>query len=324
VNALMCPSFFKTKVPELHATRWYNSPPLKWKELQGKVVLVDFMTYSCVNCVRTFPHMRYLWSQLKEQGLVIIGVQSPEFQFEKDFRNIEDAIKRHGLEYPIAVDNDYAIWNAFGNQYWPQQWFIDRDGVIRHMRAGEGGEQEIEEWVLRLLKEAGRESKLESGSHQELVRSSEPITSETYCGFLRNTGMGNPAACDANGRCVYRDKDSEHQLGVIYLEGQWKQSEEFLEHGGALTGHILLRFKATEVNLVMTADAPVEVEVKLDGAPVPNESAGADIRNNSGRTIMVVDRQDMYQMVRSKVPELHELTISVQAPGLRCYAYTFG
>lgn len=94
MNALMCPSFFKTKAPELSATRWYNSPPLKWKELRGKVVLIDFMTYSCVNCVRTFPHMRYLWSQLKEQGLVIIGVQSPEFQFEKDFHNIEDAIKR--------------------------------------------------------------------------------------------------------------------------------------------------------------------------------------------------------------------------------------
>ena len=192
------------------------------------------------------------------------------------------------------------------------------------MRAGEGGEQEIEEWILRLLKEAGRESKLESGPHQELVRRSEPITAETYCGFLRNTGMGNPAVYDANGKCVYHDKDSEHQLGVIYLEGQWKQSEEFLEHEGALSGHILLRFQAAEVNLVMTADAPVEVEVKLDGAPLSNEFVGADVANRSGRTIMIVDRQDMYRILQSEIPELHELKISTQAPGLRCYAYTFG
>ena len=320
----MSPTFFRAKAPEFMATRWYNSPPLTWKDLNGKVVMVDFMTYSCVNCVRTFPHMRYLWSQLKDKGLVIIGVQTPEFQFEKDFRNIGDAIKRHGLDYPIAVDNDYEIWSAFGNQYWPEQWFVGKDGTIRHMRAGEGGELEIEEWILRLLGEGGQEVKLDGGTHRELVRRAEPITTETYCGFLRNTGMGNPADCDANGRCAYRDRDTSHQLGVIYLDGQWKQVEEFLEHEGDQTGYILLRFQAAEVNLVMTANTPIEAEVMLDATPLPANSAGADIIDRSGRTIVNVNRQDMYQLFQSDAPELHELKISTQAPGLRCYAYIFG
>jgi hypothetical protein len=269
--------------------------------------------------------MRYLWSKLKDEGLMIIGVQTPEFQFEKDFRNIEDAIKRHGLEYPIAVDNDYEIWNAFGNQFWPEQWFVGQDGAIRHMRSGEGGELEIEEWILRLLKEGGRELRLEGGPHQELVRRSEPITAETYCGFLRNTGMGNPADCDANGRCSYRDKDLEHQLGVIYLDGQWKQGEEYLEHEGDQAGHILLRFQAAEVNLVMTADAPVEVEILLDGAAPPVSLIGADVTDRSGRMVVNVKRQDMYRLFHSTSPELHELKILTdRTPGFRCYAFTFG
>lgn len=320
----MSPLFFKAKAPELHATQWFNSPPLTMAQLRGKVVLIDFMTYSCVNCVRTFPHMRYLWSRLKDHGLVIVGVQTPEFQFEKDIRNIEDAIKRHGLEYPIAVDNDYQIWNALGNHYWPAQHFIDKDGNIRHMRAGEGGDAEIEEWLARLLKEAGYDAQLDAGVHEEEVHMLEPTTLETYCGFLRNTGMGNPANCNANGKCTYQDKDRTHQTGVVYLDGGWKQSEEYLEHDDDGRGYILLPFQAREVNLVMTSDVPQEVELWLDDSPVPNGLAGADVRFEGAKSLARIDRQDMFRLIKGKDVERHELKVLSSRSGLRVYAYTFG
>lgn len=318
------PLFPKAKAPELRATRWFNSPPLTMAQLRGKVVLVDFMTYSCVNCVRTFPHMRYLWSQLKDEGLVIVGVQTPEFEFEKDPRNIEDAIRRHGLDYPIAVDNEYEIWNAFGNQYWPAQFFIDKDGYVRHSRAGEGGEAEIEEWLVRLLRDAGRSVHLEAGPHEEEVRPRDPMTAETYCGFLRNTGMGNPAECDAIGRCTYHDRDPTHQLGVIYLDGAWKQNEEYLEHEGEGRGHILLPYQAREANLVMTSGSPLEAEVLLDGKAVPKSIAGSDIRFDGARSVVRVDRQDMFRLVSGIHVERHELMLVAEGPGLRAFAYTFG
>jgi len=316
--------FSKAKAPELRANTWLNSPPLAWKDLRGKVVMVDFMTYSCVNCVRTFPHMRYLWSRLKDKGFVLIGVQTPEFSFEKDLRNIEDAIRRHGLEYPIAVDNDYQIWNAFGNRYWPAQFFVDHEGHIQHSRAGEGGEGEIEEWVSLLLKQAGRPVDLGQGPHEEEVVLRDPVTPETYCGFLRNTGMGNPAECDTEGRCFYHDKDKAHQLGVIYLDGQWRQAEEHLEHEGTERGHILLRYVAGEVNLVMTSESKARVEALLDDRPVPPGLRGADLVEEKGRTFINVDRQDMFRIVKVKGAEMHQLTLVSDAPGLRCYAYTFG
>lgn len=316
--------FSKSKAPELRATRWFNSPPLTMAQLRGKVVLVDFMAYSCVNCVRTFPHMRYLWNKLKDHGLMIIGVQTPEFQFEKDFRNIEDAIARHGLEYPIAVDNDHQIWNAYGNQFWPAQYFIDKDGNIRHKRAGEGGEAEIEEWLARLLRDAGYEINSETGAHEEYVRLLDPITRETYCGFLRNTGMGNPAECDATGKCAYRDTDRTHQVGVIYLEGGWKQTEEFLEHDDDQRGHILLPYQAREVNLVMTSDVPQDIELLLDNNPIEARLAGADVRNEGPRTVARIDRQDMFRLIAGKDVESHGLKIVSHKVGLRAYAYTFG
>jgi len=323
VNA-MSPILFKPKAPDIHATKWFNSPPLTLKELRGKVVMIDFMTYSCVNCVRTFPHLRYLWSKLKDKGLLIIGVQSPEFSFEKDFRNIEDAIKRHGLEYPIAVDNDLEIWNAFGNRYWPAQFFIDKDGNLVHFRAGEGGEQEIEEWILALLEQAGQEVRLERGPHTEEARMLEPITSETYCGFLRNTGMGNPAVCDGNGKCTYTDSDRTHQPGVIYLDGGWKQAEEYLEHDEDRPGHILLKCQASEVNLVMTSDRVGDVDILLDDKPLLLEKVGTDVRQEAGRSLVRIDRQDMFRLVKTRTVEMHELKIVVKDAGVRAYAYTFG
>lgn len=314
----------KAKAPELRPTTWLNSPPLNWKMLRGKVVMVDFMTYSCVNCVRTFPHMRYLWSKLKDQGFVLIGVQTPEFVFEKDLRNIQDAVRRHGLEYPIAVDNDYEIWNAFGNQYWPAQFFVDSEGYIKHFRAGEGGAQEIEEWVALLLRQAGRNVNFEPGPHEEEPHLPNPITPETYCGFLRNTGMGNPADCDAKGRCTYGDLEKNHQMGVIYLDGQWKQTEEYLQHEGTERGHVLLRYVAGEANLVMTSEGVAKVEALIDDKPIPASLRGADILEEGGRTFLRIDKQDMFRIVKVKGAEMHELKLVTSEPGVRCFAFTFG
>jgi len=122
--------FDRYQAPELIVSAWYNSPPLTLASLRGKVVVIDFWTYSCINCLRTLPHMRQIWNRYKDQGLVLIGVHSPEFDFEKDAKNLEVAIKRHGLEYPIAVDNDFQTWGAFQNNFWPAQYFIDKEGDV--------------------------------------------------------------------------------------------------------------------------------------------------------------------------------------------------
>ncbi|MEM0448455.1 MAG: redoxin domain-containing protein [Methanomassiliicoccales archaeon] len=316
---------FKVKAPELHASFWLNSEPLTWKQLRGKVVMIDFMTYSCVNCVRTFPHMRYLWKELKDKHFMIIGVHTPEFSFEKEPRNIRDAIRRHGLEYPIAVDNDYEIWNAFGNRYWPAQYFVDHEGYIRHYRAGEGGEQEIEEWISLLLRRVGMKVEFGPRQHEEEIVLHDPVTPETYCGFLRNTGMGNPAECDAQGRCFYHDTDKVHQLGVIYLDGQWRQTEEYLEHEGKQRGHILLRYVAGEVNLVMTSQHESRIEVLLDGGPVPPNKRGEDIMEESGKTYVMLNRDDMFRIIKDKSgASVHTLTLVTSEPGVRFFAYTFG
>jgi peroxiredoxin len=313
----------KARAPELRATRWFNSAPLTRADLRGKVVMVDFMAYSCVNCVRTFPHMRYLWSNLKDKGFVLIGVQTPEFTFEKDSRNIEDAIRRHGLEYPIAVDNDYAIWDAFGNRFWPQQWLIDVDGFIRHSRAGEGGEAQLEEMIIDLLREAGRDIRLPPGSHQE-EHHSLFITPETYCGILRSTGMGNPPSYCTVDACTYNDEEDKHQPGVIYLNGCWKEKEEYLEFAGWEKGHLLLRFKAAEANLVMTAQTKVEVDVQLDGKPISKELAGKDVNFINGRAAVRVEHDDMYRLFKAGSVQEHELRLVVRDAGLRAYAFTFG
>ena len=313
--------FDRYQAPELNVSAWYNSDPLMLASLRGKVVVIDFWTYSCINCLRTLPHMKQIWNRYKDQGLVLIGVHSPEFEFEKDPGNVEAAIKRHGLEYPIAVDNDFQTFGAFHNKYWPAQYFIDKEGDVRHIHEGEGGEGEIEAWIVRLLRDAGHNVHLPEIKDRS-VQYERDMTSEIFAGASRNRGIGNIPPCLNGKTCQYVDLPP-HQAGVIYLDGYWESDPGYLMLSRG-PGKITLPYQAREVYVVMATERPVELEVLLDGEPLRRSQAHQDVSVRNGRAYLKVDRDDMYYVVRTGSFEKHELTLVCTDGPIRVYAFTFG
>ncbi len=313
--------FDRYQAPELAISAWYNTAPLTLASLRGSVVVIDFWTYSCINCLRTLPHMKQVWSRYKDLGLVLIGVHSPEFDFERDAKNLETAIKRHGLDYPVAVDNDFRTWDAFQNNFWPTQYFIDKQGDVRHIHEGEGGEGEIEAWIVRLLRDAGRNVHLPE-IKDSVVQYGRDTTPEIFAGTSRNKAIGNVPVCATDGACHYTDT-TPHQLGVIYLDGYWQNDPQFLKLLKG-PGKIIMPYQAREVYAVLSADTPSELEVLLDGNPLLRSQAHQDVRFRDGRTFLSVDRDDMYYIVRTHASEKHTLTLISPDNSFRVYAYTFG
>ena len=309
------------KAPEfVGITAWLNSKPLKMAQLRGKVVLIDFWTYSCVNCVRTFPHLIQTYKKYKDLGFVLVGVHSPEFDFEKDTKNIRKAIKKFKIPYPVANDANMQTWRAFRNQYWPRQYLIDKDGEIRWDHAGEGGYAEIEQWVRDLLTEVGVKKLPPFKPEQERRRLFGRLftTPETYCGAARNESLGGGQVCTPKG-CKFVDSSPVHHTGVIYLDGEWAQTNEYLQHKGTAEGYILLKYSAKEVNLVMDADKKSEVKVFLDDKPINKSQYGPDVKNGK----LIIDHPDMYRIVQTPKAEEHELKLVTKGP-VKCFAYTFG
>jgi hypothetical protein len=265
--------------------------------------------------------MKQIWNRYKDQGLVLIGVHSPEFEFEKDQKNLEAAIKRHGLEYPIAVDNDFQTWKAFQNNYWPAQYFIDKEGNVRHIHEGEGGEGEIDAWIVRLLRDAGHNLHLPE-IRDSMVQYDRALTPETYAGASRNQGIGNRPTCTNDKICLYSDTQP-HKVGTIYLDGYWESDPESLKLDKG-KGKVSLAYQAREVYTVLGSESPVDVEVLLDGAPLLRSQAHQDVIFRKGRTYLTVDRYDMYYVVKTEQFEAHELTLVCGDGTLRVYAYTFG
>ena len=313
--------FERYQAPELIVSAWYNSPPLTLASIRGKVVVIDFWTYSCINCLRTLPHMKQLWGRYKDQGLVLIGVHSPEFEFEKDAENLAAAIRRHGLEYPIAVDNDFQTWHAFQNNFWPTQYFIDRQGDVRHIHEGEGGGGEIEAWIVRLLRDAGHNVHLPE-IKDSVVQYERDMTPEVYAGASRNRGIGNSPVCVDGGMCHYTDAPPR-ESGVIYLDGYWENDPQFLKLVKG-PGKITLPYQAIEVYAVMSSEKPVELEVLMDGDPLLASQAHQDVSFRDGKAYLTVDRDDMYYIVKTGLSESHVLTLVCHDDSLKVYAYTFG
>ena len=307
---------FERKAPELkNLQAWVNSKPLTLEELKGKVVLLDFWTYSCINCIRTLRNLRKMHETYSKKGLVIIGIHTPEFEFEKDLENVKKATIKHELRYPIALDNNHTTWSLYGNQYWPRSTLIDSKGIIRMEHVGEGGYDEIEDKIIELLTEIG------FSVNRKVVEPHEMnyqmgITPETYCGFLRNPGIGNLPTNDN-----YTDV-KEHRLHTIYLQGKWIQKPEFLRL--ETIGYILLKYSARSVNAVMKPVYDgIETEILLDNKPVPKNMAGKDIIFKNGKSIVLINHADMYNLIDGKNFEIHELKILAKTP-FQIYAYTFG
>ncbi|MFQ5621236.1 MAG: redoxin family protein [Candidatus Nanoarchaeia archaeon] len=295
--------------PLLGIKAWINTKPLKIEDLEGKVVVIDFWTYSCVNCLRSLVKLKKLWEAYKDKGLIILGVHTPEFKFESDEGNVEEACKRLGVEWPVALDADYQTWNAYQNHYWPHHFLVDTGGYIIWDHKGEGGEAELEEEIRKLLKvDSDPVVKVEA------VVPEGPITPETYCGKKKNPGLGSVQACTKEG-CDHADPEV-HSPGVLYPLGSWVQEEEYLESKG---GTLIIPYTAGEANLVFEGSG--EIEVLLDGKAVPLDKRGKHVVEKGGKTVVVVDHPDMYNLVKGSVGT-HELSLKIPK-GMRAYAYTF-
>lgn len=325
------PLFGKTRAPEFPLNLvWLNSAPLTMKELRGKVVLIDFWTYSCVNCLRTLPHIKRLQEKYGEFGLVVIGVHSPEFEFEKQQENVEKAIVDLGVSYPVVLDSEFSVWNLYANKAWPHCYLVDQKGVIVYDHVGEGGEQEIETAIVDALKTKGD---IELPSIEESLSGRGggvcyPTTSETYLGYLRgNIGNAHDKLPDTE---EAYDNGAAHVEGIPYLHGHWRISSEYVEHTRDLavaTEYLVLRYKAFEVNVVMgvvDGDDAV-VDVMIDGRPIPASMAGNDVViDANGTTHVHVAGHRMYNIVNADHYHNGTLKLAVKNTGIRMFALTFG
>jgi cytochrome c biogenesis protein CcdA/thiol-disulfide isomerase/thioredoxin len=310
------------------AVEWLNSPPLTAEQLKGKVVLVDFWTYSCINCLRSIPYVRAWADKYKDQGLVVIGVHAPEFAFEKNIGNVKQAVEKLKIDYPVAIDNNYAIWRAFNNEYWPADYFIDAKGQIRHHFFGEGDYAESEKVIQQLLAEAGRgnlpiDMVSVSATGAEAASDVADVKSpETYIGFARSENFASPGG-------AVGDKPHDYATGDLKQLNDWSLSGDWTVGGQSATlnktdGAISFRFHARDLHLVLGPGPdgkPVRFRVTIDGAK-PGESHGADV--NADGEGMVIDHR-LYQLVRQSGPIMDRtFTIQFLDPDVQAYAFTFG
>ncbi len=301
--------------PEIDAVEWLNSKPLSMAKLHGKVVLVDFWTYSCINCQKTLPHMKKWHEKYAKKGLVIIGVHTPEFDFEKDLENVKSALAKYGIKYPVAVDSDYRAWNNYRNRWWPRKFLVNKNGMIVYDHAGEGAYEETEIMIVNLL--GLKKAKI---VHENITGFKQAITPEIYCGILRNEGLGNGVVC-LPGNCASYVDTKFHKNDTIYLDGEWMQHDECLENDKK-RGHLALKYTASSVNAVMSSNKPAKAEILLDNKPLVKEIAGDDIVFEGKKSFAVVTRSDLYNLVKT-VHGTHEIRI-ITEDRLRIYAFKFG
>jgi cytochrome c biogenesis protein CcdA/thiol-disulfide isomerase/thioredoxin len=311
------------------ATLWLNSPPLTPESLRGKVVVVDFWTYSCINCLRALPYVESWYQKYKDHGLVVIGVHAPEFAFEKDPSNVRRAVADLKISYPVALDNDYAIWQAFNNQYWPAHYFIDATGHIRAHHFGEGNYDESEQTIRTLLTEAGQSDLPPPGlggakavGVQAPPDEAHDQSPETYVGYRRAENFASPGGFAQDQAHGY-SAPAALKLNQWALGGSWNVDPEKAVLG-ASGGKIEFRFYARDLHLVLgpgSGGKPVRFRVTLDGAaPAANHGADTD---SSGAGI--IDGQRLYQLIRQSgdVGE-HVFAIEFLDPGVQAYSFTFG
>lgn len=308
------------------AVSWLNSPPLTREALKGKVVLVDFWTYSCINCLRALPYVKAWADKYGKDGLVVIGVHAPEFAFERDVANVRRAMADLGIRYPVAIDNDYAIWRAFKNNYWPAHYFIDARGRIRHHHYGEGGYGGSERVIQRLLEEARPDLRYADmvqvkADGVQAAPSGGGRSPETYIGYGRARNVVSQPAIVRDGSASYTANPVKRdQWG---LSGRWTVGAHHARLDAA-GGRILFRFQARDVHLVLGPapdGRPIRFRITIDGKP-PGAEHGMDVDAQGNG---VVNGQRLYQLVRLKgAPWQRLFTIEFLDPGVEAYSFTFG
>jgi cytochrome c biogenesis protein CcdA/thiol-disulfide isomerase/thioredoxin len=309
------------------AQEWLNSAPLTMEGLKGKVVLVDFWTYSCINCLRSIPYVRAWAEKYRDHGLVVIGVHAPEFAFERNVDNVKNAIKTLKIGYPVAIDNEYKIWRAFENEYWPAHYFIDANGKVRHHHFGEGEYAESERVIQRLLVDAGNQNVPSdivavNASGAEAASNKKDVDSpETYIGYNRGDHFVSPGGVVQDESHTYAA--GEPQLNEWSLVGKWTIGQERAQLD-AENGSIVYRFRARDLHLVLgpsVEGSKIRFRITIDGKP-PGEAHGmdADAEGNGA-----VTTQRLYQLIRAPEPIAdHTFEIRFLDPGVQAYAFTFG
>ena len=310
------------------ATAWLNTAPLTAAALRGKVVLVDFWTYTCINWLRTEPYVRAWAEKYRDQGLVVIGVHTPEFSFEHDIDNVRRAVEVMKLSYPIAVDSDYAIWHGFDNHYWPALYFVDAQGRLRHQQFGEGEYEQAERFIQQLLVEAGAPNvaqdlvSVEGRGFEAPADWANLKSEENYLGYERTEGFVSPGGATLGQSRVYA-VPAQLALNRWALAGDWT-----VEKGASVLnkpdGRIVYQFHARDLHLVMgpiTKGSPVRFRMRIDGKP-PGAAHGLDVDEQGMGTVA---EQRLYQLVRQPMPITErQFEIEFLEPGVAAYGFTFG
>jgi thiol-disulfide isomerase/thioredoxin len=318
--------------PDLTNVKGYiNSEPITLADLKGKVVLVDFWTYSCINCIRTIPYLNAWYEKYADDGLVIVGVHTPEFEFEKDYNNVKTAVEKFGIKYPTVQDNEKGTWEAYENRYWPRKYLIDNEGYIRYDHIGEGAYAETEKVIQSLLTERTEFTGANMTIEQSISNPESPLTvdfdrintPELYFGYeYSRAPLGNSEGYKPDQVVKYvipgEDGNTTIMPNRIYLDGEWKNNADHMELQSDV-GRIVLSYSAKAVNIVAGGNG--ELHILEDNSPLDNVSRGTDVSEDG---IIKIDGQRLYNVVAHEDYGTHQITIEVAGRGFQIYTFTFG
>lgn len=300
---------------------WINSQPINLTSLRGKVVLIDFWTYSCINCIREIPHLNAWESEYGNNGLVIIGVSTPEFEFEHNYTNVANAVQRFGIKYPVALDNNYSTWDAYDNEYWPADYLIDKNGDVRYVALGEGGYNQTEQVIRELLQNAGYVVPVYTTNVPLGVNFSGIGTPEIYLGFGRaREPIGNIQGFSPNTTVNYTYQNVTFN-NTVYFSGKWYNALDGMI-AESNSSKLYLIYKAKNVNIVASGNYS-NITVKLDGSNLTQQYLGADIRLVNGKAIATINASRLYNIVSAPSYGWREVEIDA-SPGFKIYTFTFG
>jgi cytochrome c biogenesis protein CcdA/thiol-disulfide isomerase/thioredoxin len=296
---------------------WINSPPLELSQLKGKVVLIDFWTYSCINCMRTLPYLNSWYTKYHDKGLVIIGVHTPEFDFEKNADNVKKAVEKYGIKYPVALDSNFGAWQSFNNSYWPAHYLINKEGNVVYQHFGEG-EYDVTENNIRFLLGLNKVS-ADTASSDDMANMFHNLTPETYLGYERAANYKSPQNILQNAEASYTFPKVLPDNGWG-LEGKWIVDDKFIV-SASNEAAVKLRFNAKHVYIVMgnPHDKPIKVKLLLNGEEVVDDQ-GKDVQNGE----VMVNGHALYDVLSFKSSESGVLEIMASEPGLEVYTFTFG
>jgi thiol-disulfide isomerase/thioredoxin len=316
--------------PDLSKISGYiNTNPIKISDLKGKVVLIDFWTYSCINCIRTIPYLNAWYEKYADKGLVIVGVHTPEFEFEKNYDNVKAAVEKFGIKYPVVQDNDKGTWEAYQNRYWPHKYIVDDEGYIRYDHIGEGGYADTEKVIQSLLAEHAAskganitiDKSVSNPQNAQSVDFGKINTPELYFGYqYARAPLGNLEGFKPDQVVKYTIPTDANNLtpNAIYLEGEWKNNADSLVLQSD-SGRIMLIYSAKAANIV--AGGHGQVQVSEDGASVTAKSRGSDVSEDGQ---LVINNQRLYNIAKHEQYGEHTLVLDIKGRGFQIYTFTFG